>query len=218
MQAWNQIQERYVALTIREKVLILCSGLVLFLFGGYTLLVEPSAISLKRSQQQVEKLSSDQAKLQAQLQSLNQKLVADPNQALQQEIERLTLENQRLDQSLADQTVDLIPPHKMADVLEQLLQRGRKLKLLSLSSLTPEPTLDMDESDPETSQVNLYRHGIVLKLEGRYFDILKFLGEVEDLPWRFYWQRFDYSVEQHPKAIAEIELYSLSTSKEFIGG
>jgi MSHA biogenesis protein MshJ len=38
------------------------------------------------------------------------------------------------------------------------------------------------------------------------------------LPRHFYWRLFDYRVQEHPSAVVEMEIYTLSTSKEFIRG
>ncbi|MGL5153883.1 MAG: MSHA biogenesis protein MshJ, partial [Aeromonas veronii] len=34
----------------------------------------------------------------------------------------------------------------------------------------------------------------------------------------FYWKQFDYQVKAYPGAVVEMEIYTLSTSKEFIRG
>ena len=64
---------------------------------------------------------------------------------------------------------------------------------------------------------NLYRHGVAITIEGRYFDIQQFLQNVEQLGWRFYWKKFHYTVSDYPTASVELELYTLSTSKAFLG-
>ncbi len=67
-------------------------------------------------------------------------------------------------------------------------------------------------------KVNLYKHGIRLQLEGGYFDVYQYLKALEALPRHFYWKQFDYQVKAYPGAVVEMEIYTLSTSKEFIRG
>ena len=69
----------------------------------------------------------------------------------------------------------------------------------------------------ELVDINLYRHGVLLSLKGSYFDIQRYLTRIENLRWQFYWKRFNYVVTGYPDASVEVELYTLSTSKAFIG-
>ena len=72
------------------------------------------------------------------------------------------------------------------------------------------------EADVE-NDINLYRHGLMLSVQGSYFDIQNYLAKIEGLKWQFYWKRFNYVVADYPNALVEVELYTLSTSKAFIG-
>ena len=118
----------------------------------------------------------------------------------------------QMDAELLAQTVDLIPAHEMPAVLEALLSRSANLHMLALTSLKPEPLMAGEQ------KVNLFRHGIRLQLEGGYFDVYQYLKALEALPRHFYWKGFDYRVVEHPKAAVAMEIYTLSTSKEFIRG
>ncbi|MNG25347.1 hypothetical protein D3C84_1101860 [compost metagenome] len=108
--------------------------------------------------------------------------------------------------------MDLIPAHEMPAVLEALLSRSANLHMLALTSLKPEPLMAGEQ------KANLFKHGIRLQLEGGYFDVYQYLKALEALPRHFYWKGFDYRVIEHPKAMVEMEIYTLSTSKEFIRG
>lgn len=65
--------------------------------------------------------------------------------------------------------------------------------------------------------VNLYRHGIKIKLSGSYFDLQSYLSRLEQLSWKFFWQDFNLKLIEHPKSELEIQMYSLGTKKEFVG-
>ncbi len=108
--------------------------------------------------------------------------------------------------------MDLIQAHEMPEVLEALLSRSANLHMVALTSLAPEPLMAGEQ------RINLFKHGIRLKLEGGYFDVYQYLKALEALPRHFYWKQFDYQVQEHPRAVVEMEIYTLSTSKEFIRG
>ncbi|TAA45202.1 type II secretion system protein GspM [Corallincola spongiicola] len=215
MSQWQQLLTRYHGLSIRERVLILVSGLVLVLFGGYSLFVDPAYLQLRKTQANMVKALDEQSRTQTQIADIEIRLSKDLNELLTQEIEETELAIRKLDQQLETQTVDLVPAYRMAAVLEQVLDKGKGVKLLALTSKTPIPMLDL--VDDSGQQINLYQHGIELQLEGRYFDLMRFIAEVEGLPTRFYWKSFNYQVGTYPKAQLVIELFTLSTSRTFIG-
>ena len=63
----------------------------------------------------------------------------------------------------------------------------------------------------------LYRHAIKIKLSGSYFQLRDYLIQLESLSWKFFWQEFNYQLKEYPVSELEIEMYSLSTKREFIG-
>jgi MSHA biogenesis protein MshJ len=54
-------------------------------------------------------------------------------------------------------------------------------------------------------------------LEGQYFDLRDYLSQIENLSWTFFWQRFDYQLGEYPVGQLSIEIYSLSTTSDFVG-
>jgi len=73
------------------------------------------------------------------------------------------------------------------------------------------------QPNENTASLNLYRHGIKIKLSGRYFNLRDYLSQLEKMPWKFFWQDFNFKITEYPNSELEIEMYSLGTNKEFIG-
>jgi len=69
----------------------------------------------------------------------------------------------------------------------------------------------------DDSQLNLYRHAIKLKLSGGYFELRDYLLQLEQLKWQFFWQNFNFEVQEYPQSELEVIIYSLSTKQEFVG-
>ncbi|MDM5127525.1 MSHA biogenesis protein MshJ [Aeromonas salmonicida] len=209
---WLAWADKIAALSQRERILILLTGLVLVCAGGIygwlddaTLRLEQERAALTSAQRDLEIMDLENLGKQA-------RLARDPDQNVREQLARVEGELGKLDAELKAQTVDLIPAHEMPEVLEALLSRSTNLHMLALTSLAPEPLMAGDQG------INLFKHGIRLKLEGGYFDVYQYLKALEALPRHFYWKQFDYRVEAHPKAVVEMEIYTLSTSKEFIRG
>ncbi|HEH9404926.1 type II secretion system protein M [Aeromonas sp. MR19] len=209
---WQAWADKIAALSQRERVLILLTGLVLVCAGaiygwldGAALRLEQDRVALTTAQRDLEIMDLENLGKQA-------RLARDPDQNVREQLVRVEGDIGKLDAELKAQTVDLIQAHEMPAVLEALLSRSANLHMLALTSLAPQPLMAGDQ------RINLFKHGIRLKLEGGYFDVYQYLKALEALPRHFYWKQFDYQVQEHPKAVVEMEIYTLSTSKEFIRG
>ena len=211
-QYWQILATRVLAMSPRERLLIALTGIALLLMPGYSLLLEPTWLGWHAEQQSSQELAQAIAQSQLENQSRQQALLRDPNQPLRDERQQLQTELLRLDGELKERTLDLIPAEHMPALLEQMLARSGRLRLVSLTALAPKPLMT------GTEESMLFQHGLRLRLQGRYFDILQYLRALEGLPEHFYWRRLDYQVEQYPEASVELELYTLSGSKEFIRG
>jgi len=75
----------------------------------------------------------------------------------------------------------------------------------------------MQKPPQSADDIGLYRHRITLKLSGSFFQLRDYLNQLEQLPWKFFWEKFDYKLIKYPKGELQIEIYSLSLKKEFIG-
>ncbi len=211
-QRWQHLSTRVLTMSPRERWLVLLAGVALILMPAYSLVLEPGWQAYQRHRAQEQELASAIAQTQMENQARQQALLEDPNLPLRQQQAQLERQVHQLELQLKDQTLDLIPAARMPGLLEQMLAGSGRLRLVSLTSLPPKPLL------PDPEQNILFQHGIRLRLEGSYFDIFQYLRALEGLPEHFYWRRLNYQVEQYPQASVELELYTLSGSKEFIRG
>lgn len=209
---WQAWADKLAALSQRERVLIMLTGVVLVgaisTYGWLDAAVvrlEQDRLALSAAQRDLEIMDLENQGKQA-------RLARDPDQNVRTQLAGVDEEIGKLDAALKAQTVDLIQAHEMPEVLEALLSRSANLHMVALTSLAPEPLMAGEQ------RINLFKHGIRLKLEGGYFDVYQYLKALEALPRHFYWKQFDYQVQEHPKAVVEMEIYTLSTSKEFIRG
>lgn len=148
---------------------------------------------------------------------------------LSQQIKELNQENKELEEKIEKVTQYLIPPDKMLNVLRGLLAEEKNIKLVSLKNIEEVPLfselLNKDEQTNEQSQekgnllkeqLYIYKHGIELELEGRFFDILHFLYELEKLKWNIIWDKFEYEVVNYPTAKIKINLFTISLSTKWL--
>jgi MSHA biogenesis protein MshJ len=211
-EQWQALAQKVAALSLRERVMILLTGLVLLGAAGVYGWLDAADTRLTADRQALAAAQRDLEILEIENQGKQARLARDPNAQVREQLAGVEQDLARLDAELRAQTVDLIPAHEMPAVLEALLSRSTNLHMMSLTSLKPEPLMAGEQ------KANLFKHGIRLQLEGGYFDVYQYLKALEALPRHFYWKGFDYRVVEHPKAAVAMEIYTLSTSKEFIRG
>lgn len=207
---------RFAQLSMREKIIILFATMLIVIFVGGLVLIEPSWQKLHKDKLEHLAIQKRLAGLDRQIVQLQDKLTQDPDLELNKRVKRLSLENKRLDKRLSALTSDLVPANKMAELLESILSESSTLSLVSLDSL-PAKLLHAGDNGHSQQPLGLYQHGVKLTLEGQYFTIQQFLDALEQSKWQFYWKRFDYQVSEYPLATLELELYTLSRSEAFIG-
>ncbi|HDZ8895611.1 TPA: MSHA biogenesis protein MshJ [Aeromonas dhakensis] len=209
---WQAWADKLAALSQRERVLIMLTGVVLVgAIASYGWL-DAAVVRLEQDRLALSSAQRDLEIMDLENQGKQARLARDPDQNVRTQLAGVDEEIGKLDAALKAQTVDLIQAHEMPEVLEALLSRSANLHMVALTSLAPEPLIAGEQ------RINLFKHGIRLKLEGGYFDVYQYLKALEALPRHFYWKQFDYQVQEHPKAVVEMEIYTLSTSKEFIRG
>ncbi|WP_214454419.1 type 4a pilus biogenesis protein PilO [Aeromonas dhakensis] len=209
---WQAWADKLAALSQRERVLIMLTGVVLVGSIATYGWLDAAVVRLEQDRLALSSAQRDLEIMDLENQGKQARLARDPDQNVRTQLTQLDEEIGKLDAALKAQTVDLIQAHEMPEVLEALLSRSANLHMVALTSLAPEPLMAGEQ------RINLFKHGIRLKLEGGYFDVYQYLKALEALPRHFYWKQFDYQVQEHPRAVVEMEIYTLSTSKEFIRG
>ncbi|AHV36915.1 MULTISPECIES: MSHA biogenesis protein MshJ [Aeromonas] len=209
---WQAWADKLAALSQRERVLIMLTGVVLVGAIATYGWLDAAVVRLEQDRLALSSAQRDLEIMDLENQGKQARLARDPDQNVRTQLAGVDEEIGKLDAALKAQTVDLIQAHEMPEVLEALLSRSANLHMVALTSLAPEPLMAGEQ------RINLFKHGIRLKLEGGYFDVYQYLKALEALPRHFYWKQFDYQVQEHPRAVVEMEIYTLSTSKEFIRG
>ncbi|WP_281559607.1 hypothetical protein [Thalassomonas sp. RHCl1] len=241
MQQWQQLSEKFLSLSQREQLLILLTGTVLIVFTFFTLAIDKNLVAVRNLQQQKQQLTSSNKGLSESVSGLQQALKRDPNIALKQQLEQYEQELLAADQQLLTLTSDLIDPVQMRFALIDLLAMQPEIQLLSFELIPPRELISAPATEEPATQVSapasgskqknsleaesysplkamtLYRHGIKLKLQGGYFQLRDYLAQMEKLSWRFFWQDFDYRLVEYPSSELEVEIYSLSTKRAFLG-
>ncbi|WED21550.1 type II secretion system protein GspM [Vibrio sp. JC009] len=210
---WSKYSEKFLALSQREKLLISLGGAVGLFFILLTLLVEPAMDIGSSMQRQIKSESNQIAQVRSQIQLIKERLKKDPDREVDAQLKRLHAKSEKLSASLSEELSSLLSPNQMAELLEGVLDNSKSLKLISLESLPAEPVIK-----GEKDTTDYYIHPVRIELTGKYFDIKNYLSVLEEMPMKYFWKSFNYQVEEYPQARLILEVYTLGTGQEFIGG
>jgi len=227
----KQLQQRWQAFAPREQWLAYGVGIVLIGLLYTQLLADPLT---RRLDQQKSAHSSVEARSQKNtvaLAKLAAALAADPNLSYNNALSLAAASHAQLLEQIDQHTRELVSPKQMRAVLTDLLHAQPGLQLVSLENfseavqLPPPPVAKGAQASPAApaavpvSGVSLYRHGMRLKLEGSYFDLLRYLQTIQDTAWKLNWESLHYQVGKAGpgKAQISLQLYTLSRHAESLG-
>lgn len=232
-EQWRLYADKFLASTPREQYLVLATGLFLIVFCLYAWVIEPDLRQLTTSQKSIIHLKSSNTSTGQTTAAYKEALKVDPNIKVEKRIAQYEDKLAEVDKKLLSLTTELIDPIQMRYALLELLELQKGVSLVSfelvgveeISFLADEEQVLENKNIKNENKVavekpellNLYRHGIKIKLKGNYFQLRNYLKQLEALSWKFFWQDFQYNLQAYPESELEIKMYSLSTKQEFIG-
>jgi MSHA biogenesis protein MshJ len=224
-QRFEKLVQTVDGLSLRERLFLFAALLTVLTGAWEALLATPLDVREQVAGGKIEAIQS-------RLATLNESITATAdgmNEGMPNDLELLRVLRDRVargDQEVKLLMSDLVDPRQMRSVLEELIQRHAGLRLISATNLEPRPLLEDAPPEgeglgvdvaPESDAPELYRHTLVLRLEGSYVDCLDYLQSIEQLPWHLYWGRLAVSSREYPKNEIVIELRTLSLDEEWIG-
>ncbi|NQZ21653.1 MAG: hypothetical protein HRT53_06290 [Colwellia sp.] len=234
---WQEYCEKYLTITPREQYMVLLAGLAAIIFIIHSFFIDDNAIKITKLEQKIAKVTTGNRSTKTSISLLENGLSQDPNAVFNNQIAQYKKKLKDVDEGLLKLTSDLIDPIQMRYALLQLLKTQKGVSLQSFQVIAAQPlTMTASKSSiknnkgsvksstaSDTSvaiapeELVLYRHAIKIKLSGSYFQLRDYLQQLEALSWKFFWQEFNYQLKEYPVSELEIEMYSLSTKREFIG-
>jgi len=212
LEKLEPLMARVDNMSLRERLLVFVTGLMLVGSAWYLVLMQPL-------DQQATKSRTEIASLRERIGMYNQNLEVEALQisgADTGEREKLARIQGRLDEineRMGGYVAELIDPAQMSLVLQGLLKKQSKLRLIRVRNVSPKAM----SASADALTTTFYRHGLEIEFEGSYLACLEYLERIEDLPWRFYWQLLDIEVLEYPRNRIRLEVSTLSPDVEWIG-
>lgn len=216
----DKIVTKLDGMSLRERALIFAAAAFLVVALIDSLFLEPLLVKQKNLSAQVVQQQEKMKEVQAQIASLVQAQQADANSPQRERIRVLRQQITDGDAYLKERRDKLVPPEKMAQLLEQVLNRNGRLQLVALNtlpvSLLIEPSGDAVAVQVTASEKQIYKHGVKITVRGSYADLLQYLTSLEKLPTQMFWGAAKMDVLQHPTAELTLTLYTLSLDKTWL--
>ena len=222
-ERWRKLAERFGAFQPRERVLVLLAVVV-----GTALVYDAIVFQPKQARKKTLELQIVEArgKLKVAETLMQAKEPVGDSQAVKTSYrDALRAQVAQIGQILAGLEQGMVPPERMARLLEDMLGRTRGLQLLSLRALPPKgfepggaataPPAGAKPA-PKDAERKIFQHGFELTLQGTYLELHDYLSQLEKLPWQMFWNRISVQTEQYPRLRVTLTVQTLSLSKAWL--
>ena len=203
---------KYRAMSQRERRLTLLTSHIVFAAILLFFIVIPLWSNAVSERVQANELEINALRYAAHLQRLRASPLQDPNEAVRVDIEKVIGQQAAIDGRIQKLTDALVAPESMPSVLESMMTQDANLKLVSLKNTDAEGIV----LGTEFNDVDLFRHGMKIRMKTDYPSLVRYLQRLDTLPWKVYWQSLHYTVENYPVGELHLEVFTLSTREEII--
>lgn len=225
-EQWQKLAERFGALKTRERALVLIAVVV-----GTALIFD--AVAFQPMGPRKKALEGRIAQARQNLKSAQDLMktkqsVGDSHAVKRTYRDALRGRLAEVKQNMTGLQKGMVPPERMARLLEEVLERTHGLQLLSLRALPPQPfepggaapaPQAADKAAKPASSENarrIYKHSFEVTLQGSYLDLHDYLTQLEKLPWQMFWSRISVQTERYPRLRVTITVQTLSLTEAWL--
>jgi MSHA biogenesis protein MshJ len=214
-------RERLDAMSLRERVLIFLMLAAVLITLVMNSALDPLLAKQKQLAQQLAQTQAQTAALEAQMNALTEAAKIDPDAPNQQRLAQLEAQRNNALNALTNARQGLVSADRMSLMLQELLGKNTRLKLVGIKTLPATSLLEPAKTD-ETPRVEtpaplgLYRHGVEISVEGSYPDLMAYLSALERMPWRVYWSEATLATQAYPTSRLTLTLFTLSLDKTWL--
>jgi len=221
--------KRLDAISRRERIMVFAAAAVVILALFYLPGIAPALDRSRLMRAQILDQKNQIAAATTQKAELERALRMDPDIAVRARIAEKRKQIAEIDTQLAGLQRTLVPPETMATVLQQLVDRDHRVRIVRLQNLAPAPLIEKEGQTGSTPPAgtaaasasaqeggrHVYKHGVQVVVEGSYLDLLAYVVRLEKQPWQVYWGKTVMSAN-YPEVRIELTLYTLSLDKAWL--
>lgn len=231
MKSWERLTQKFDAMQPRERTLVFAAGAVIIAGLGFVLVIDGAMTRHKTAMANAAAQRASLEQLQNQNAELSRLLALDPNAEGRKHVEQLQQQIGAYDSELHEVQQGLVPPNQMVKVLEDMLSRESRVRLVKLRTLPATALVEReaDAAKPTASRTDdaagktaaskknlVYKHGLEVTIEGNYLDLAEYQARLEKLPWRMFFARTSINSVDYPKVLMTVTLYTLSLDEAWL--
>lgn len=227
-QRVTELGARIDALTLRERGLLFAAAAAVIVFVGHTMVLGPIYRAQDLLRDQISQQRNNMIGLDGEITAKVQAYQVDPDAPARARLQAVQQETAALGDSLLAMEHGLVPPERMAPLLDTILRANGRLKLVSMRTLPAEGVgapAGADKTAPAAAPARdaaakpadlLYRHGVEVTVRGNYLDMVDYMSALEAMPTRLFWGRAQLDVEEYPASRLTLTLYTLSLDRKWM--
>jgi len=228
-QRWLKFAARVDALSQRERIMSFAAAACSLAFIANLGVIGPLLRTQDQLRSQVVQQQNNIAGVNAEILQKLQAAEADPDAPARTRLATTREESARLGESLRAMQQGLVPPERVAPLLETILRANGRLKMVSVRTLPVEPLGGMNAqraaADAPAAPAGakapakrelLFRHGVELTVRGSYLDMVDYMSALEALPTQLFWGKAQLEVEEYPSVRLTLTLYTLSLDEKWM--
>lgn len=208
----KQYAERIDNASLRERLLLFLAMALVLVFVVNAALIKPLRDSQRRQSLDIAQNEGELRTIQSELQRMARARDGDPEVRDRERAAVLRAEIAALDGRISEEQRRFTTPQRMREVLEEMLRREKRLRLLDLKTL---PVTDLAATLGQAGR-RVFRHGVELTLAGSYLDLHAYLSALEGLSTQLYWGRAEMSVTEYPVSTLKLTVHTLSFDQAWL--
>jgi MSHA biogenesis protein MshJ len=223
-----QLAERIDSFSLRERAMVFAAAALLVVGVLDGVLLQPRFAQEKLLAKTLAQRQGEIRELQSRMQQVALARQADPDREVRERLAAAKAALAELEQAIAVEQRKFTQPEQMRAVLEEMLSRNRRLRLVDLKTL-PATTIAESKAPQEArpqkpaaakpgagDERAIFRHGIEITVAGSYLELLAYLEALERMPSQIYWGSLDLQVPAYPEVTLKLTVYTVSLDKTWL--
>ena len=215
-QRLADLAARVDALSLRERAMVFVACAASILFVVHSLMLGPLYKKEAALRAQIGQARNNIAGIDAEITTKVQGFAVDPDAPNRARLEKIMADTAALDASLRTIEQGLVPPERIAPLLENILAANGRLALVSMKTLPATPAGAAPATEAPAPAPLLYRHGVEVTVRGNYLDMLNYMAALEALPTGLLWGSAELQAEEYPDSRLTLTLYTLSLDRKWM--
>lgn len=217
-----RLTARIDALTLRERVLLFAAVAAGIVFLAYFLGLKPMFAQQEALRRQIVQQQNQIEGIGTEVRVTVEASQVDPDAPVRAQLATARARTDELAGSLRTMQNGLVPPERMAPLVDAILRANGRLQLVSLRTLAAEPIAGAGTgAEAGTAGTNaaaplLYRHGVEVTVRGNYLDMIGTMAALESMPTRLFWGQAQLEAETWPASRLTLNLYTLSLDPKWM--